>query len=114
MKTKTMMAAAAAAATLLAGGAASATTDLMIVRVSDLDVQTEGGARAALRRIRAAAGEFCAPDNRWHGPVPRSGRDACENRMTDKAVEALDAPRVRHLHQPARARQMALGDRPAR
>jgi UrcA family protein len=83
---------------LLAPGMAKAAEDSMVVRLGDLNVASDAGAQAALRRIRDAADRFCG------GRGERSLRTqlavgACRGEMVGKAVARLDAPSVTALHQ---------------
>jgi UrcA family protein len=81
---------------LLAPAAASAAEDVMIVRYGDLNLSSDAGARAALRRIRHAADRFCGPSDqslRMYVAV-----ESCKTRMVDKAVTVLAEPRVTAMH----------------
>ncbi|MEO8114420.1 MAG: UrcA family protein [Phenylobacterium sp.] len=93
------IAAALAALTVLAGGAAHAQDGAMTVRINDLNVAGEPGARIALNRIRQAAVQFCG-----EGETRDLGRmvqqKGCVKQMTRKAVETLNAPRVTSLYDP--------------
>ncbi|MCR5878528.1 UrcA family protein [Phenylobacterium sp. J367] len=100
MTNRKMIAASAFAAALTIGAGATAAEDVMIVRTGDLNVSSHAGARAALRRIEDASGQYCAPDYRTTMSVAR--RETiykCKKRMTEKAVAALGAPRVTALLQ---------------
>lgn len=69
----------------------------MAVQLGDLNVATQSGAQSALRRIRDAADGFCG----GHGVRSMqlaNAAAACRAEMTDKAVAALQAPRVTALH----------------
>ena len=88
--------------TLIAG----ATPGWMVVRLGDLNVSSQKGAEAALRRIKQAARSFCGPSS------PEVARHfaakACEKRMVAQAVTELDAPAVTALNsrsQPIRLAQ---------
>ena len=81
---------------LVASGAANAEDGTMKVRVGDLNVQSNAGAQAALARIHVAAANFCGGgEARDLGAI--SQQRACVHRMTGKAVDALQAPKVTAL-----------------
>lgn len=82
------------------GGVAAAKTypeNAMVVRFAELDLRSEAGAQAALKRIERAAGAYCGwVDGRDVARV--QAHRACSAGMTEAAVKALDAPRVTWLH----------------
>ncbi|MDB5426052.1 MAG: hypothetical protein JWR47_2962 [Phenylobacterium sp.] len=87
------------ATTVLAAGAAQAENDIMVVRVSDLNVASTQGAQVALQRIKSAASQFCSDaDSRDLGRIAQ--HRSCEARMIGKAVRSLDAPVVTALYAP--------------
>lgn len=100
--TRYFIGAAIAAMTLVCGSAAFAQTssdrqDMMVVRLSDLDTTHQPGAETALRRIKAAANQFCNAEGskdierRWE-------EERCVTRMTGKAVQSLGATQVTELY----------------
>ena len=97
------------AALALSGFAAHAEEAAMRVRIGDLNVHEEPGARAALRRIKFAADNFCGAIS---GPlsVTRASKE-CRKEMTDKAVAKLDAPMVTALYAPQTATTTQLARR---
>lgn len=93
--------AALAALTLTSAGLAAAQTtsspqDVMVVRLSDLDTNHAAGAQAALRRIKAAATQFCGDDGS-RDLSRRFAQDRCVTRMTSKAVDQLGSTQVAAL-----------------
>jgi UrcA family protein len=87
---------AAFALALAAAGAASAQDGTMSVRVGDLNVQSDAGAKAAFSRIRVAAAQFCGGEGaRDLGTIAQ--QRACVDRMSGKAVDSLAAPKVTAL-----------------
>lgn len=107
---------AAAAATLFAGHAAAADRDEVTVteRVpyGDLNLESEAGARAMLRRLSAASNRVCG----GHPGVTtdllrmRSWR-ACRRDSLTSAVAQLDAPYVSRLYAAAHAGRIEIADR---
>lgn len=103
MNKLTNIAAGFAAVALIAGsGAAHAASgpDLMVVRVGDLNTGSQKGAQIALRRIKRAAETFCGAGSRELGAYAKG--KACEKRMTEQAVAALNAPMVTALNSHSR------------
>lgn len=91
---------------LLAPAAAQAADDVMIIRMSDLNLASEAGASAALRRIRSAADSFCGGrGERTLAAYRRVGE--CRATMVGKAVKALDAPLVTAKHTDSRDIELA-------
>lgn len=92
--------AALAALSLTAAGAAGAQPtspqDVMVVRLSDLDMNHSPGAQTALRRIKSAAKQFCTEDSSLD-LGRRFQEQKCIMRMTSKAVDALGATEVSAL-----------------
>jgi UrcA family protein len=95
------------ALSFLCAGAASAKEDLMIVRVSDLNVASQPGAEVALRRIKNASAQFCGGDGDYTNLDRRSEQKACARIMTTKAVRVLNAPMVTALYAPRGAVELA-------
>jgi UrcA family protein len=92
---------AALAVSLMSAGFASAQPspshqDVMVVRLSDLDINHSPGAEVALRRIKSAAGKFCTQDD-VRDLERRFEEQQCMTRMTTKAVNALGATEVATL-----------------
>ena len=98
------------AALALSGFAAHAEEATMRVRIGDLNVHEEPGARAALRRIKYAATNFCGPINGYPLTLTRASKE-CRKEMTDKAVAKLDAPVVTALYAPQTATTTQLARR---
>jgi UrcA family protein len=101
-------AAAALGLTAVAAPAASARTEVegvMIVRVGDLNTSSREGAQSALRRIRAAAQQFCGEPTRDLGR--HFAEQRCVHRMTGKAVASLNAPLVTALYTGQTSIQLA-------
>lgn len=98
------------AALALSGFAAHAEEATMRVRVGDLNVHEEPGARAALRRIKYAVNNFCGPINGYPLGITRASKE-CRKDMTDKAVAKLDAPMVTALYAPATVASTQLARR---
>jgi UrcA family protein len=95
--TRFVMSAAALALALAGASVASAEDGTMSVRVGDLNVQSDAGAKAALSRIQVAARSFCGGDGSRDLGVIAEQR-ACVWRMTGKAVDSLGAPKVTALN----------------
>ncbi|MEO8306660.1 MAG: UrcA family protein [Pseudomonadota bacterium] len=67
------------------------------VRYSDLDIDTESGATALLKRIKVAAGSVCASLN--HGDIAsRANVDKCNAQLTDAAVTKVNHPVLASIH----------------
>ena len=90
----------------LVAGAAYAQEDTMRVRIGDLNLQQEYGAKVALRRIKSASDAFCGGHKisamEFHRQI-----DKCRQTMTDKAVAQLDAPLVTAIYEPSGTRKAA-------
>lgn len=75
------------------------------VTYSDLDLETEAGARELLRRLDAAAYKACGGDPERHSSydrmpeVTRKVFETCREKAIDTAVGRLDAPLVAKLRQ---------------
>lgn len=106
------LAVALATATLLAASVAQAKDDLMIVRLNDLNVAAEPGARIALNRIRRTSAQFCG-EGETRDLRRMQEQKACVATMTRKAVETLNAPRVTQLYNPNASILLAQGEAPA-
>lgn len=102
--------AAAVVLALAAAGAAGAEEGAMRVRLGDLDLQSDQGARAALTRIRNASTSFCSGDGSARDLHEIVQQQHCARRMTAKAVDLLDAPKVTALsgRGPARVELSAV------
>ncbi|WP_309604086.1 UrcA family protein [Phenylobacterium sp.] len=95
--TRFSLLAALAASTLLSAGAVRAETDIMVIRLGDLNTASAQGAQVAFRRIHAGAARFCRDgDSRDLGRI--AYQRACESRMIGKAVDQLAAPGVTALY----------------
>lgn len=95
--TRFVISVAALTLALAASSVASAEDASMSVRVGDLNVQSDAGARAALTRIRVAASSFCGgAGSRDLGVIAE--QRACVDRMSAKAVDSLNAPKVTALN----------------
>lgn len=79
------------------------------VSYSDLNLETEAGARELLRRLNAAAYKACGGDPERHSSfdlmpeVTRKTFETCRAEAIDTAVGRLDAPLVARLHQNSAA-----------
>lgn len=79
------------------------------VSYSDLDIETEAGARELLRRLEAAAFEACGGDPERHSSyrrmpeVTRKTFETCRKEAIEAAVGRLDAPLVAKLHDKSAA-----------
>jgi UrcA family protein len=71
----------------------------MRVRIGDLDLQSDRGAKAALRRIKTQSSRFCgdAYSYAWHSQ--RVATRKCQRQMVALAVSKLDAPIVTAMYQ---------------
>lgn len=88
--------AALALALAASSSAASAQDASMSVRVGDLNLQSDTGAKAAYMRIRAASAQFCGGEGSRDLRTISEQR-ACVDRMSVKAVDGLAAPKVTAL-----------------
>ena len=89
----------------IAGGA-RAEEGVMRVKIGDLNVHSDAGARTAFKRINLAARDFCGPLQGYSATYPAEVR-ACRKEMVEKAVTKLDAPLVTALYSPQTATQLA-------
>jgi UrcA family protein len=65
-----------------------------VIRISDLNLATEQGARTLVRRVAAKAGDLCAQAD---SPLVRDvekARRTCVAKAVAKSVAGLDAPMV--------------------
>jgi UrcA family protein len=109
--TRFVISAAALALALAASGVASAEDGTMSVRIGDLNVRSDAGAKAALARIHSAAASFCGGETARDLATIAQQR-ACVHRMTGKAVDTLGAPKVSALSgRPAAAIVLAAAPR---
>ena len=95
--TKHFCAALAGALVFAAAAGAQAEDARMRVKVSDINVTTEDGARTALARIRSGAAEFCDASAGRQGLERTAIVNRCVAEMTRKGVEGLHAPLVTAL-----------------
>jgi UrcA family protein len=87
----------ATAAPTFAGGVTGAD---VIVRYSDLNLDSVDGATTLLNRIRGAADRVCAPLN--HGDLAsRANVDKCNAKLTDAAVTKVNHPVVASVYKSA-------------
>lgn len=108
MKRVLMMAGAALAFGAAFPAQAQPQQDRMIVRLTGLQLDGDGGAQIALKRIENAAATFCpAPAQRFFD------RDnaQCRAEMTVRAVDQLNAPLVTALYQTRSASRILLASR---
>jgi UrcA family protein len=97
MKTLLAVLALGAAAPVLAG---DLTGPNVVVRYSDLNLDSVDGATALLNRIQFAAGRVCAPLN--HGDLPsRANVEKCNAKLTDAAVTKVNHPVVASVYKSA-------------
>jgi UrcA family protein len=88
------LAAATIAAPTLAGGL---TGPDVVVRYSDLNLDSVDGATALLKRIKVAADSVCSPLN--HGDIAsRANVDRCNAKLTDAAVTKVNHPVVASVY----------------
>jgi UrcA family protein len=85
---------------------AHAEEGVMRVKVGDLNVRSDAGARTAFKRINLAARDFCGPLQGYSFDYASNVRK-CRKEMTEKAVTKLDAPLVTALYAPQSATQLA-------
>lgn len=94
---KIISAAFAASAFLGACNAAQAEEAQMRVKLADLNISTEAGAKTALARIQFSAADFCEQTS-GREPLERmSVKSRCVAAMTRKSVNQLNAPMVSAL-----------------
>ena len=95
----------------LVGGAAHAEDATMRVRIGDLNLHHEDGAKVALRRIKAASSNFCGEGQVYRSVEGTTNIRKCRKTMTDKAVAQLGAPLVTALYTPATSSPTELARR---
>lgn len=78
----------------------------MRVKVGDLNVHTDTGARTAFQRINIAARNYCGPLQGYSASYAVEVR-TCRQDMVDKAVSKLNAPLVTAIYAPQAATQLA-------
>jgi UrcA family protein len=67
-------------------------TTSVTVRIGDLDLASDAGARAALTRIRAAAGIVCGDPGDLRDLNYRVRREACMTSAVERTLAELDSP----------------------
>jgi UrcA family protein len=92
-----MCAALAASAFLCTVAAAQAEDAQMRVKLADLNMATEAGAKTALARIEFSAANFCEKGMGRETLDRASVTDRCVAEMTTKSVRQLHAPLVTAL-----------------
>lgn len=83
----------------------------MTVRFADLNLSSDPGARAALRRIRNSSAAFCGEEGARNLGVIAAQKD-CVARMSAKAVGILDVPRVTAMATPTQGTVVLAGGPP--
>jgi UrcA family protein len=86
-----------ATAVLLASagvGPVFAQTSTMSVKVGDLNLRSDNGAKVALRRINSSSNAFCGADSGRRSIAEQMTSAKCAKRMAYLAVSKLDAPLV--------------------
>lgn len=104
--TRFICAALATAAIFSGVTAASAEDAQMHVKVTDINLTTDAGAKSALARIRFSAAQFCERDAGRQSLERTALVERCVAEMTRKGVDGLNAPLVTALlrrEAPARA-----------
>lgn len=72
----------------------------VVVRYSDLNLDSVDGATTLLKRIRVAADNVCAPLD--HGDIAsRANVDKCNAKLTDAAVTKVNHPVVASVYKAA-------------
>jgi UrcA family protein len=80
--------------------AGSATGPDVVVRYSDLNLDSVDGATTLLKRIKVAANNVCAPLN--HGDIAsRANVGRCNAKLTDAAVTKINHPVVASVYKSA-------------
>lgn len=105
---KKIMFAALAASAFLSFNAAQAEDAQMRVKLADINMSTEAGAKAALSRIQFSAANFCEQSAGRESLERAKVTDRCVAQMTLKSVKQLNAPMVTALLQGA-----GVTDKPA-
>lgn len=85
---------------------AHAEEGVMRVKVGDLNVHSDTGARTAFKRINIAARNYCGPLQGYSAGYASEVR-TCRKDMVEKAVSKLDAPLVTALYAPQGTTQLA-------
>jgi len=98
---KIICAALAASAFLCAFNAAQAEDAQMRVKLADINMATEAGAKVALARIEFSAANFCEQSAGRETLERTSATNRCIAQMTLKSVKQLNAPMVTALLQGA-------------
>lgn len=94
---KIIFAALAASAFLGAFNAAQAEEGQMRVKLADINMSTEAGAKAALARIEFSAANFCEQTSGRESLERMYVKSRCVTAMTRKGVKQLNAPMVSAL-----------------
>jgi len=94
---KIVFAALAASAFLGAVNAAQAEEGQMRVKLADVNVASQAGAKTALARIRFSAAAFCEQNSGRESLEREQVKARCVARMTGKSVKQLNAPMVTAL-----------------
>ena len=72
----------------------------VVVRYSDLNLDSVDGATTLLKRINVAVGNVCAPLN--HGDISsRANVEKCNTKLTDAAVTRVNHPVVASVYKAA-------------
>ena len=80
----------------------------MTVRLSGLDLKSDAGAKAALKRIERAAERFCTDDGGF-SHIRRTD-DACKTAMTSRALASIEAPKLAQLYQSHHTTVLVMAD----
>src|ERR1700740_2184528 len=91
---KIMFAALTASAFLCAISAAQAEDAQMRVKLADVNVATDAGAKTALTRIEYSAANFCEQSFGRESLERQAVKNHCVAEMTRKSVRQLNAPMV--------------------
>jgi UrcA family protein len=83
-------------------------TDQMRVKVGDLNLTTNNGARSALTRIRVATADFCSVSPGDRNLAVQAEARKCDAQMTYLAVKKLDSPVVTAMYEGSRTQPPVL------
>ena len=103
-----VLAAAAAACAVGSPAFAQDGIDQMVVKIGDLNLTTNNGARSALTRIRVASRDFCSVSPGDRNLAVQAEARKCDAQMAYLAVKKLDSPVVTAMYEGSRTQPPVL------
>jgi len=99
-----------AASAATAGSASDAGTAAVHVRVADLNLASEAGARVALRRIARAADAVCGDEADTRDLQRRAMFETCVRGVVDRTVASAHSPMLAALNGAPAHERLAAAD----